>query len=77
MQVNTVIRCLTEWHKPKDLVIAYWFDKKTVEDIIDKPLTDDQWDIFVEHSEDYEIGEAIIEMNTFLEDTNENFNGGE
>jgi hypothetical protein len=77
MQVNTVIRCLTEWHKPKDLVIAYWFDKKTVEDIIDQPLTDDQWDIFVEHSEDYEIAADIWEMFEFLQEHNENFIGGE
>lgn len=77
MQVNTVIRCLTEWHKPKDLVIVYWFDKKTVEDIIDQPLTDDQWDIFVEHSEDYEIAADIWEMFEFLQEHNENFIGGE
>lgn len=77
MIVNTVIRCLTEWHKPKDLVIAYWLDKKTVEDIIDQPLTDDQWDIFVEHSEDYEIAADIREMFEFLQEYNENFIGDE
>ena len=77
MLVNNVIRCLTNWHKRKDSIVAWWFTKEDVEDVIGKPLTADQWSIFVDHSEDYEIGEAIIEMNTFLEDTNENFNGGE
>jgi len=73
MLVKNVIRCLTNWHKPKDSIVVWWFTKVDVEDQIGKPLTDEQWDIFVEHSEDYAIGEAIIEMNTFLEDTNEDF----
>lgn len=73
MLVNTVTRILKTWHKPKDSVVVWWFTKECVEDVIGKPLTDDQWSIFIDHSEDYEIGEAIVEMNTFLEDTNENF----
>ena len=77
MLVENIIRCLTEWHKPKELVVAYWLDKSTVEEIVDKPLTDNQWNIFVEHSEDYEIASDIREMFAFLEDTNEDFDGGE
>lgn len=73
MLVKTVTRILKDWHKPKDSVVAWWFTKECVEDVIGKPLTDVQWSIFVDHSEDYEIGEVIVEMNTFLEDTNGNF----
>jgi len=68
---NAAVYLNAENDEQKDKkVLIYWWSKSDVEEIIGKDLTDAQWDVFIDHSLEYEINEEIESMHKYLEENN-------